>query len=168
MDMATRKRSNGHAPRNAAREVEQRELICKLTDPEFQDRSDKMAAAELAIEKLKEQRKGINGQIADAAAERARLAHIIDHREEARMVACEWQDDFQRNVKRLVRPDTGAEVDTRPMTAADRQVGLDLPPVDEDAVTVPPAADSAPTVPAKRPRGRPRKTPAPVVELHAH
>ena len=162
--MATRKRAtrassnNGNGSDNGQREREQRPLECKLTEAEFKDRSDKMAAAELLIEQLKEQRKGVNGKIAAAATERGRLAHIIDTGLEQRAVECEWRDDYAKNVKRLVRLDTGVEVDTRPITADDRQTGLDLPPIDE------PIADAA--APLKK-RNRPRKTP-PTLELHAH
>lgn len=163
--MATRKRasrasSNGNGNGNGSKSVEreQRPLECKLTEAEFKDRSDKMAAAELLIEQLKEHRKGINGKMAAAATERGRLAHIIDTGIEQRAVECEWRDDFKQNVKRLIRTDTGAEVDTRPMTADDRQTGLDLPPIDE------PIADAA--APLKK-RNRARKA-APALELHAH
>lgn len=179
--MATRKRrasGNGHANGSAptaapsgngytlTKEREQRELDCVLTDAEFKARSDAMADAELAIEKLKETRKGVNGQIADAASERARLAHVIERKIEARMVECAWHDDYKQNVKRLIRQDTGAEVDTRPMTGADRQVALELPPVDGDG-----GADVIQLTPAKRKRGRPRKVPLPAATestTHAH
>lgn len=160
--MASRKRatraSNGGGG-SSSTEREQRTLECQLTDAEFKDRSDKMAAEELKIERLKEERKGVNGKIAAAADERGRLAHIIDTRIETRPVECEWRKDFKQNVKRLIRLDKNTEVDTRPMDADDLQtdLGLSLPPVDSDA---------APAAPAKRGRGRPKKSAAPV--MHAH
>jgi hypothetical protein len=175
--MATRKRrANGKSAATAPTatgEREQRELECTLSDAEFNARSDSMADCELTIERLKEQRKGLNGEIAAAATERARLAHVIERRIETRMVECAWMDDFPKNVKRLIRQDTGAEVDTRPMTGSDRQVGLALPPVDEEAATLPPARRDAEVVqlePAKRKRGRPRKAPEPsgTNTIHAH
>jgi hypothetical protein len=173
------RKRNGHAA--AASEREQRELECTLADTELQARADTMADCELLIEKLKEQRKGLNGQIADNAAERARLAHVIERRIEARMVECAWIDDFPKNVKRLIRQDTGAEVDTRPMGTADRQIGLVLPPVDEEAATLPPTAakpaarsngkaTAAPGAAVPKKRGRPRKNAAApeASVVHAH
>lgn len=154
--------SNGNGNGGGTRpEREQRPLECKLSDAEFKDRSDKMAAAELLIEQLKEQRKGVNGKIASAATERARLAHIIDTGIEVRAVECEWRDDLKQNLKRLIRLDKGTEVDARPLTADDLQQDLALPPVD--------SVDAQPTAaaPQKRPRGRPRKSAAPL-EMHAH
>lgn len=156
--------SNGNGNGGARTEREQRPLECKLSAAEFNDRSDKMAAAELLIEQLKEQRKGVNGKIAAAATERARLAHIIESQIEVRAVECEWRDDLRQNLKRLVRLDTNAEVDSRPLTADDLQqdLSLALPPV--DSIEAQPAA----AAPAKRGRGRPRKNAAPALEMHAH
>ena len=167
--MATKKRSNGNGNGHGkpSGEREQRELECVLTEGEFTLRSDAMADCELEIEKLKEQRKGLNGAIAAAAAERQRLAHVIETRRETRMVDCAWNEDFRQNVKRLIRQDTGAEVDTKPMTAADRQGTLallpSLPPVDAEPAAPQPTAAAAP-----KKRGRPRKDASPSSTTHAH
>ena len=184
--MATRKRapraqttaptSNGNhrkAAHSTPIEREQRELECQLTAAEFEDRSTKMSEAELLIEQLKDKRRGLNGQIADASAERGRLAHIIDTRREMRAVDCAWVDDYAHNVKRLIRQDTGAEVDTRPMTAADLQgtlsLGDALPPVDDADAADTDAADVVVPLTGPRKRGRKRKS-ATATEstIHAH
>jgi hypothetical protein len=118
---------------------EQRELMCKLTEAELLQRGETMADADLEIGKLKETRKGINGQIADLTTTRSKLAKIIDDGEELRMVDCAWIEDLPQNVQNCVRQDTGELVTSRAMTAADRQEGFafadgdaDDAPIDED------------------------------------
>lgn len=136
-------------------EREQRELMCKLTEGEIIARGDEMAKAELEIDRLKETRRGVNGQIADLSTRRNKLATIIEEGEEARAVDCTWIEDFAKNVVRLVRQDTGAEVDTRPMTADDRQESLGLEAVDDVTGEVVQVADSdAPPQPAPRPKSK--------------
>jgi hypothetical protein len=122
---------------------EQRELPCKLTEPELLARGEEMSQAELKIAELKERRKGINGEIADNRAERKRLADIIDAGEEKRMVSCTWHDDFEHNVFRCKRDDTGDEVATRTMTVDDRQLALEVDEVTGEVLDVDPANDNA-------------------------
>lgn len=114
--------SNGTAAKELGRE--QRELPCKLNDLELRARGDEMAEAELGIDKLKETRRGINGQIADLSTTRAKLAVTIEAREEERMVACTWIEDLPQNRRKLIRQDTGEEVDVRALTAEDHQAKL--------------------------------------------
>jgi hypothetical protein len=113
--------SNGNG---STREVEQRLLPVKLTEPELLKRGDEMADAEVEIEKLKLDRKALNASIEIVVKRRAMLGHAIDRGSEDREVRCHWQEDFAKNVFRLVRQDTGDEVDTRPMTATDRMGSL--------------------------------------------
>ncbi len=105
---------------------EQRELMCKLTEAELLQRGETMAEAELEIAKLKEERKGINGTIADLSATRNKLAKVIEDGEELRAVDCTWIEDIKQNVHNLIRQDTGELVTSRAMTAADHQLGLGL------------------------------------------
>jgi vacuolar-type H+-ATPase subunit D/Vma8 len=135
--------SNG----NGAREREDRRLEVKLTQAELLERGDKMAAAEVEIETLKEQRKALNVSIQNAAGQRAELAHVIERGTEEQQVTCEWQPDYQKNVKRLVRLDTKALVDTKAMTAADREVPLFD---DGDSATPPPRSPKARAPRAKK------------------
>ncbi len=126
----SRKKSNGNgASRHAsasAPEREQRECKCKLTGSEMLLRGEQMADAELEIDRLKESRKGINGQIAVLSDTRGKLAQVIEDGEEDRMVDCAWIEDVSQNVFKLVRQDTGTQIDTRAMTASDYQTGLPL------------------------------------------
>lgn len=143
----TKSNGNGHA---RVRAPEQRELTCKLTDAEFEARSDEMADCELEWAKLKEERRGINGQIADCAAKRAKLAKAVDTREEKRDIACEWKRDLKQNAWVLWRTDTKPheQVDVQPMTG-DELTGE----LFEDTVPfleTEPANDNATAAPARK------------------
>lgn len=111
----------------------ERELTCKLTEQELLERGDRMAEAELMIEGLKAKRKEVNAQIGQQVERRALLAHVIESGEEKRTVMCKWISDFASNAWRLVRQDNGAEVETKPMTAGDRQADLGLDAAEEVA-----------------------------------
>lgn len=111
-------------------DVETRELSCELTEAELLTRGDAMADCELKIEQLKLKRSVIADQIKAQRAERRKLAGVIDAGKEQRDVRCVWIEKFEQNCFELVRQDTGAVVDTRAMTAADRQGSMGF---DDDA-----------------------------------
>lgn len=115
-------KGNGHA----TREVEERTLAVRLTESELLERGEKMADAEIAIAAYKEKRAAIGRDITAESKRRAELADVIESGTEERVVRCEWAADFPKNVWRLMRQDTYVQVDTRPMTAADRQGSLGL------------------------------------------
>lgn len=172
--------ANAAGPGSHAPVTVERELAVKLTEPELLERGDRQADCEIEIEGLKLERKRLNGEITRLATERARLAHIVDSKQEDRSVSCTWRASFETNSFVLTRNDTGEQIEARPMTAAERQGSLfgldggeaddtDYPvedgegpgdedededdtvfPIDEDAL--PPA----PAVPPKRKPGRPR------------
>jgi hypothetical protein len=102
-------------------ETETRELACELTQAELLQRGDSMAVSELRIEQLKLKRGEVSDKIKAERALRRKLAGIIDTGREERDVRCVWIGDFVHNVFSLVRQDTGEVIDTRAMTAADRQ-----------------------------------------------
>lgn len=132
--------TNGHAPPPSAPapapapafltrprglpEREQRELVRQLTEAELLARGEEMAKAELEQDKLKAERRGINGQIADLRASCAKLAEMIEAGEESRMVDCAWIEDLPQNRFKLVAQDTGEEIDSRALTAAELQGDL--------------------------------------------
>jgi hypothetical protein len=121
--MSKKKSSGTRAP-----EREQRMLTCKLTDAELLERGDQMAAAELKIDVYKITRKEVSAQISAQSLLRGKLAAVIDAGKEERAIDCTWIEDFAQNCYRLVRQDTGEQVDTRPMVAADRQASLAIVP----------------------------------------
>ncbi len=140
------KKANGHGSSISTRtptatrttsatkvEVEHRPLPVKLTDAELLERGESMAAAELAIDALREKRALIGRGIKDEEKKRAELAAVIERGTEDRQVRCAWIEDYPHNVWNLVRQDTGETVDTRAMTAADRQGSLAIDVADRSA-----------------------------------
>lgn len=105
-------------------DIEVRELSCTLTEAERIARGEAMADAELRIEQLKLERSGVSESIKHQREQRRKLAGVIDSGVEKRDVRCVWIEDFAHNCYHLIRQDTGEEVDTRAMTADDRQEAL--------------------------------------------
>lgn len=116
-------------------------LPCKLNEAEFVERGEEMAKCELAEEKLKAERRMVNGQIKVQVQERARLGHIIDKGEEDREVDCKWISNFATNEWLLIRQDNGAQVEARTMTASDLQGKLGF---DDSETTVGEIVDEDP------------------------
>jgi hypothetical protein len=102
------------------------ERLCpvKLNDEEVIDRGAKMAEEELQIDELKLERKALNAKIAEHVAERSKLAHVIESRTESRTVRCHWEVNTKAELVILLRDDTREELESRPLTAADRQLAL--------------------------------------------
>jgi len=155
-----------------------RELSCALTGDELRQRGEELAAKEMAIDARKTKRGKLTKQINELAKEVFDLASIIDSGEEMREVSCEWREDFAQNLKRLIRIDTGDEVEQVTMTASERQLMIESPspgrddtididdvPDDDDDDDDEPDDDSDPAddeepepAPAPRkPRSRPRQ-----------
>lgn len=141
-------------------------LPCKLSESEFVERGEEMAKCELAEEKLKAERRMVNGQIKVQVQERARLGHVIDKGEEDREVDCKWISNFATNEWLLIRQDNGGQVEARTMSASDLQgkLGFDDSEttvgeiVDEDpfgdtdveSVPPPPTSKATKKAPAKK------------------
>jgi len=105
-------------------EIETRELLCELTETELLQRGDQMADAELRVQQLKLKRGKVSDEIKREQIVRYELASVIDTGKEARDVECVWMPDYAHSVFRLMRRDTGEIVETRVMSAADRQMGM--------------------------------------------
>jgi hypothetical protein len=99
-------------------------LPVELTEKERAKHGDAIGAMVGRIERLQDERAGIGAAIKEAAAERDRLGKILAAGVEDRKVMCRWIEDPIHATKRLVRQDTGATLEERTMTAADRQRGL--------------------------------------------
>lgn len=104
-----------------------KELPVKLTEAELLKFGDQAADCEMRIAALKLERKTINGHISDQRDERKRVLTLIEDGSEARKVLCRWVESIAENCKRLIRQDTGDEVDLLPLTASDRQMDLESP-----------------------------------------
>lgn len=103
----------------------ERELDVRLTHEELKARGESMSVAELKIERLKAERKRVNGLISEQVDLRNKLAHVIDTGAESRTVICKWVAFDKENRWSLVRQDTGAEVESKAMTAGDKQQPID-------------------------------------------
>ena len=104
--------------------TELRTCPVKLTEPERLARGHEMAQCEVDIETLKGDRATTGRSIREQEKRRNELGHMLEVGTEPRELACTWVPDYQKNVFNLTRPDTGEVVDTRAMTAADRQGDL--------------------------------------------
>jgi hypothetical protein len=105
-------------------EVIERLCPVKLTDEEMLERGATMAKEELQIDELKAERRSLNSKINERVAERAKLARVIESGVESRPVRCHWEVDSKAELVLLLRDDTREEVESRPLTAADRQLAL--------------------------------------------
>ena len=143
--MASKKNGAGAKP---VAETMKRLCEVQLSETERVNRGDEMADCEVKIESLKAERSELARQVKSLEKRRNELGHALDTGAEERELLCTWEPDYNKNVFRLRRPDNGAEVDTRPMSAHD--LNVDLFPAGD--VKLPPP----PRVPGKR--GRPRKT----------
>jgi hypothetical protein len=119
---------------------ETRELSVKLSTIELDLRAKQLAKCEFEIERVTldaaAARAKFKAELDSVEALRAKLARAVDTGFEPREVVCRWVGDFPRNVWRLINPSTGQEIDTRAMTADDRQLGmLDRDPQPDTADT---------------------------------
>lgn len=146
------KKNGKPAAPKAGHETTMRMCQVALTETERVNRGDEMADCEVKIEALKSEASELARQVKTHAKRRNELGHALEAGTEERELLCAWVPDFSKNVFRLTRPDTGAVIDTRPMTAGDRQVEVFAEP-----------HPIFPT-PPRSPRGRPPKgarTPSP-------
>lgn len=105
-----------------------RDLPVQLTDVDLAQKAKELAEAELKVDALKEEAKGLNKNKRAAEGHRLELARIVESGEEERQVACRWIEHIDENCKRLVRQDTAEVVDEEALTAEDHQQGLNLVP----------------------------------------
>jgi len=116
--------------RAGGEDVVQRELPVKLTDVEMLERGDQLADLVQRHERVKAEKKrvdaGFNSDLKEIEAEQAGLARAIDTGTEDRLVRCHWVEDLEHNCRRLIRQDTGEEVDVEALTPDDLQEDLAL------------------------------------------
>lgn len=120
-------------PNRRTRGREKRELMCPLTKPELRERGARMARVELEVldldaelEQHKMRARLVNAKIDDLADERTKLARAIDSKQEPRVIECEWVESAEQNAWLLMRLDTQVQIDIRPITVSERQLGLAL------------------------------------------
>ncbi len=102
-----------------------RDLPVQLTEEDLAQKAKELADAELKVDALKEEAKGLNSQKRAAEGHRLELARIVESGVEERQVPCRWIDDVPKNCKRLVRQDNHEVVDEEALTAEDHQGDMD-------------------------------------------
>jgi hypothetical protein len=107
--------------------------MCPLTKPELRERGARMARVELEVldleaelEQHKMRARLVNAKIDDLADERTKLARAIDSKQEPRIIECEWVESVEQNAWLLMRLDTQVQIDVKPITVSERQLGLAL------------------------------------------
>ena len=86
-----------------------------------QSYSEILAERKAANAEFKERLDELEGRIAF-------MARVLANGEEWRPVDCTWQYDFASNAKMLVRMDSGQTIETKPITAEERQLMLQMDP----------------------------------------
>lgn len=110
-------------------------LPVKLTDRERLEIGEDIAAAQIKAEQAELDKKaadeGYKGIIEGAYADVSQLTKTLRYGKIDRMVPCEVRRDFRKGQVTVIRLDTMDEVESRPMTAAERQRGMDFPKDDK-------------------------------------
>lgn len=105
-----------------------RELRVKLTDAEWSVAAIQMAAEQQKIQEIEAEKAEINttfkARLQGHAQKLSELGLKVRSREEARSVECQERYDLQRLTAELYRLDTGELVESRPMSAHERQEAL--------------------------------------------
>jgi hypothetical protein len=105
-----------------------RKLPVQLTDDELQQRSQALVGNIKQTDALKEEKKTATSEfkarIGACNDVTKRLTEIISSGKEERDVECEMTKDYKGGTVTVVRLDTGEVVETRPMTADERQESM--------------------------------------------
>jgi hypothetical protein len=110
------------------RDSEKRMLSVKLTNAEHIDRGVEQAETYKAYCRVeaekKEANEGFKEQLDAGRKELSRLSQICKTGYEQRLIECRWVDDFDHNVRYLIRQDDGQVVDEQAIPSSDRQQEL--------------------------------------------
>ncbi len=103
-------------------------LPCRLTDEEMLLKAAELATLVVEVEhtegRLKVRRTELRAELKKGRQRAAELAKVVANRTEDREVEVYEEPDPGTGLVWTVRRDTGARVDSRPMTAEDRQLEL--------------------------------------------
>lgn len=126
---------NGNVDEMVEIEDLDRLLPVKLTDRERLEIGEDIAAAQMKAEQAELDKKaadeGYKGIIEGAYADVSQLTKTLRYGRVDRMVSCQVKRDFRKGQVIVRRMDTMEEVESRPMTAAERQRGMDFPKEDK-------------------------------------
>lgn len=105
-------------------------LPVKLTEQEVAEKAKQLALLDQQKKALEEKKKAqaslIKGQVEIVEEEMAELFHAVSKEEERREVECNRMFDYDTGTASLYRSDTGELLESREMTAEERQGELDL------------------------------------------
>ena len=101
-----------------------RDLPCELTDKDWKRLANEQSANSLKAVELKDKASALSAEKSALLKDNVRLGHIVKAREETRQVKCKWVESLPENVTRLIRQDTGDEVESRTLRADELQGGL--------------------------------------------
>jgi BRCT domain type II-containing protein len=111
-------------------QTEERFLAVKLTDSEWDERSEELASVNLEIDEVADRKKTVNQELKleddRLQARRKTLSSAVHSRTESRLVKCEWTKDFSRQMVYLIRTDTGEQIEQRAMTLRETQTELEV------------------------------------------
>lgn len=118
----------GNADSMVEYEYKDRELPVPLTDPERLQLGQDMAAAQSKAEQTERDKdaadKAFKGQIEAAYADVSDVAQKLRFGKVHRTVSCQHMMDYRLGRIRVVRMDTGEEIESRSMTSQERQMGM--------------------------------------------
>ena len=105
-------------------------LSCELTDGELIERSKQLAKANEDLADVEARKKDV---VADFTAQQKRheanigvLSRVVSTGKEYRTVKCEWEINWTRGIKRLIRLDTQVIVKEAEIDQKERQVQAEL------------------------------------------
>lgn len=112
-----------------------RELPVKLTDRERLELGEDIAAAQMKAEQAELDKKaadeGYKGIIDGAYADVSQLTRTLRYGARVSLVQCQIRRDYRLGHIRTVRMDTNEEIESRPMTRDERQMGMNFPKEDK-------------------------------------
>ena len=124
-----------------------RPLRVPLTDDEHRAKGQALAAQHEAVVLLEQQHKAAKAEMRDAESDAkavlAALAWDVRTQSETRSIECEEIADYSKGTVDVVRLDTGAVVDTRPLSDAERQRTIVPDPTPEDGLPELPGAEAS-------------------------
>ena len=107
-----------------------KELPVPLTDRERLELGADIASAQSVAEKAEMDKKaadeGFKGQIEQAYAQVSTIASTLRYGKKQTMVQCKIKRDYRLGYITIVRLDDGTELESRPMTREERQMGMNF------------------------------------------
>lgn len=118
----------------APRELEEKgsemqTLKMPVTEERYRALSEQLVAEQRELDAVRAEKKEIDGrlgrQIKNHETVISKIAKTLDEGEEETAVRCVWTVDYTNNVKELRREDTGAVVQSVPLTADEKQLKIE-------------------------------------------